>query len=232
MAYASRPLTLPDGMARIDALFTVTSVDPAGPLDRQSFVSFLGAMGFAIDDDIELGVIALPVMLAPEGHYGPPGVYGLFRFARTDVVEAGVLVDGRVPLAIPSSDEDAFVGTIGVPVLLRLSAALRLDTGLTLYTSFTDPFGSRLSFPLTLTVQTSEAFFVGVTSGLDVYHFHDGFGDTDRGNAFIPAGLFLGGTLRSSRGPAGDLRLGWLLPSVTDGTEHWVFGFGGSFYIY
>ena len=223
---AARPLTLPDAMARIDAQFSITSQE-RDALDRQSYVSFLGIVGFAITDDIELGAIALPLQIAPDGHIEEPGVYGLFRFLSGDF-ELGAMLEARVPLR----EEDSVQVGAALRGVLHAGDDVRLDAALAFYEAFSDPFGTAIQIPITLTIQTSEAFFVGAQTGLDVQNYHAGFGDGARGNSFLTAGVFLGGTLRSWRGPSADLRLGWFLPSVTDGTALWVLGFSGTFFIY
>lgn len=221
--HALRPLALPAGTARIDAAFQITSQD-RDALGRQSYVSFLGVIGYGVTDDLELGAIALPLQVSPEGHFGDPGAYALYRFVEGDV-EAGGWIEARVPVR----EESAFTAGASARLLVRASESVRIDGGVSYLVAFRDPEEAmQLGFPVSVAFHSSETFFLGVSTGFDLENFHD----SDRANAYIPAGVFLGGTLRGDGGPSGDLRLGWFLPSATDGTRLWVLGFGGSFFIY
>ncbi len=222
LVLARRPLTVPAGAARIDGTFFVASAERDGGLDRQSYVSLLGVIGFGVTDDLEIGLVALPVQIAPEGRFNDPGAYGLYRLVE-GTFEAGIQLAAHVPVR----DESAFSTTASLRLLLRASDAVRLDGGVVFSALYHDPVQTALSLPVSVTFQASDTFFLGVSSGLDAV-----FLPGQPNNAYIPAGVFLGGTLRGDEGPTGDLRVGWYLPSVTDGTHTWILGFGGSFFVY
>lgn len=228
MRYAERPLTLPRGTVRIDATFAITSQEREA-LDRQTYVSFLGVAGFGVTDDIELGVIALPLQISPEGRFNDPGLYGLLRILSTDSLDLGLQLEATVPVR----DSSAFSNALSGRVLWRASEIFRLDFAASLVAFYQDPIETSLRFPIVGTFQLTESFFLGVQTGLDVDYVSGADERAGRKqNAFIPAGVFVGGSLRGEEGPTGDLRLGVFLASVTDGFDLWQLGFGGNFYIY
>lgn len=227
--FALRPLTLPHGMLRLDATFHITSEERVAGADRQTYVSLLGVAAYGVTDDIELGLIALPLQVAPEGRYDDPGAYGLFRLLSIDRLELGLGIEASVPVR----DESAFANALSLRVLWRPADIVRVDTGAYLVALYHDPIRTSLRFPLVVTVQLTDGFFVGAQTGLDAEYLSGADEAAGRRqNAYVPAGVFLGGTLPGDGGPTGDLRLGVFLPSVTDGLEVWQLGFGGSFYIY
>lgn len=227
--FAERPLTLPRGLVRVDAFFAGRSAERRFGRGRDSSLRFLGTIGVGLGDDFEGGLVALPLELVPDLRYESFGVYGLGRYLRGEV-EAGISVEGRVSF----SRTDSVIGqtAVALPFLFRIAPGVRLDLAPRFLAVYADPLKTVLAFPLGLTVHASATFFAGLETGLTVVDWQDGFGVDRRGNAYIPAGVFIGGTLRGAHGPRADLRLGWLLPTVTDGTEEWVLSFGGSFFIY
>jgi len=225
MAFAQRPMTLPAGIVRIDTTLSLASQERPG-LERQAFVSFLGLVAYGTTDDLEVGAIVLPVQLAPDGAFGDPGAYGLLRLL-DGPVELGLMLELRVP----ASGESAF-GTLGsLLATWHAGDSIRLDSGVTFGAALHNPAWFELRFPVTLTIQTSDTFFLGVQSGMELSGVDiDGDGGREW-DAFIPAGVFLGGTLTGSQGPSADLRLGFLLPNATHPGTLWVITFGGVFFL-
>ena len=227
LRFAARPLTLPRGAVRLDATFGITSQERP-TLDRQTYVSFLGVAGFGATDDIEIGVMVLPIQISPEALFHDPGLYGLFRIVASERLDLGLQLDATVPVRA----ESAFGNALSIRALWRAASFLRIDAGASLVVLYQDPVETSLRFPVVASFHLSETLFVGVQSGLDVEYLSGADERAGRRqNAFVPFGLFLGGTLVGDRGPSGDLRIGVLLPSVTDGFDLWQLGFGGSFYI-
>ena len=227
-AFAERPLTLPRGLVRADAIFSGRSAERMFGTGRDSSLHFLGTLGVGLGDDFEGGLVLLPLELVPDTRYEAIGAYGLGRYLGGDV-EAGVFAEARM-----SFHHEDSIGqtTIALPFLFRIAPAVRLDVVPRFLAVYGDPVETVLALPVTVTVHATATFFAGLETGLTVVDWQDGFGEDRRGNTFIPAGIFIGGTLRGAHGPRGDLRLSWLLPTVTDGTEEWVLSFGGSFFIY
>ena len=228
VSFAERPLTLPHGLVRADALFSGRSAQRRFVSGRDSSLHFLGTIGIGLGEDFEGGLVVLPLELVPDARYEGIGAFGLGRYLRGNV-EAGVLVEARM-----SFHHDDSIGqtTVALPFLFRIAPSVRLDVVPRFLAVYADPLETVLAVPLTVTVHASATFFAGLETGVTVVDLQEGFGEDRRGNAFIPAGIFIGGTLRGPSGPRADLRLGWLLPTVTDGTEEWVLAFGGSFFIY
>lgn len=228
MRFAQRPLTLPNGVVRIDATFGIVSRDVES-VERETLVTLLGVAAFGITDDIELGVSALPLQLAPRGRYGDPGVYGLLRLYASERLDVGLQLDATVPVR----DESAFGNALSTWLLWRALAAFRLDVGVALVAAYHDPIRTHLRVPVVGTFQLSDGLFAGVRTGLDVEHLSGADEEDGRPrDVVVPVGAFVGGTLDGEAGPIGDLRIGVLLPSVADGLASWQLGFGGSFYIY
>jgi hypothetical protein len=228
VSFAERPLTLPRGLSRVDALFSGRSAQRRFRSGRDSSLHFLGTLGVGLGDDFEGGLVVLPLELVPDTRYEGIGAFGLGRYLRGDV-EAGVFVEARMSFHHEDSIGQA---TIALPFLFRIAPGVRLDVVPRFLAVFGDSLETVLELPFSLTVQASDTFFAGLSTGLTVVDWQEGFGEDRRGNTFIPAGIFIGGTLRGPHGPRGDLRLAWLLPTVTDGTEEWVLSFGGSFFLY
>lgn len=226
--FALRPLVLPRATVRIDSTFRITT-EARDTLDRQSHVSFLGVVGFWVADGVELGVQVLPLSLAPEPAYDDPGVYGLLRLFGSDGVELGLQLDATVPVR----EDSAFGSTFSLRLLWRVVDRFRIDTGATFAAVFHDPVRTSLLLPLAGTLQLTDAFFVGARTGLDLVYL-SGADERDgrKRDALVPAGLFVGGTLRGEQGPFADLRMGVHLPSVTDGFERWQLALGGVFHFY
>jgi hypothetical protein len=247
-----RPLTLPRRMLRVDAAVDVYSWEFFGRVNDVGF--HLGA-GYGVTDDFEVGALLIPVQMLTSGGerhvwFGDMQVHGTYRLTRGPVE-----VGARVEMSLPTSDEigaRAVNMAFGVPVLVRLGTAARLDTGVQVAVnvhpwrevaltglnifpelapvSYPLPMRSNTGIPLILTANVDEHFYVGLRTGMGILDLRDP-GDT----IYMPLGFHLGGTVAPSGAPLADLtmRFEWPFFASQHGatTDIWQITFGASFYI-
>lgn len=154
----------------------------------------LGA-GYGITDDIEAGVLLLPLVLAPDGDFGDIELYGRYVFLRGDIE-----IGGQLAVAIPTNT--SFGVGLGLPVLMKLGA-IRLDTGVEIDLVFSDPDNQvNLEIPVAASFTIADGFFGGVRSGLVLPDFDD---------LAIPLHAFFGYTLLGGQAPLADITatFGW-----------------------
>ncbi len=206
---AKRPLTLPKGTIRAETAFDIFRVmidTPFGTAD-ETFVRWITGAGVGITDDFEAGALLLPILLSPDGGFGDIQVYGMYRF-----IEGEAEVGARLELNLPTDTD--FGVAFGLPVLLRFSDAIRVDTGLTLniatdptVVGLADPLlpqpiptRSTAGIPLVLNFNATSEIFLGGRTGFGVADFEN-FGDT----VFIPLGFQGGYSLEASKSALIDL---------------------------
>lgn len=223
---ARRPLTLPEGTLRVDTAIDIFRLNINTPFGSASetFTRWITGGGFGITDDFEAGALLLPINLSPDGGFGDIQLYGMYR-----LLDGEAEVGARLELNIPTDtdtntniDTDFGIG-FGLPVLLRFSDTLRVDTGLTIsviaaddtIVGLSDPFlpqpivtSSSAGIPLVLNLNVTDEFVVGARSGITILDF-DNFGDTFS----IPLGAQAGYSLDISRDVLVDLgfRFEWPL---------------------
>lgn len=165
-----------------------------GSLDTTILTLGLGA-GYGVTDELEVGALLLPLVLAPDGDFGDIELYGRYRFLSGDVE-----VGGQLGVSIPTNTN--FGLSAGLPVLFHLGA-IRIDTGVELELIFADPTNFvDIDIPVAASVSVADGFFVGVRSGLFVPDFDD---------IAIPLQAFAGYTLLAGRAPLADITatFGW-----------------------
>ncbi|MCA9582723.1 MAG: hypothetical protein KC416_13070 [Myxococcales bacterium] len=193
-AYTARGLTLDKGTLRIDvgpgdrallqrgAGFVVN--ETGSPLG--AFINLNAGAGFGIIDNLEAGVVILPLGLAPSGVdvYGDPTAYGRYQLLDGDT-QLAVQVDVLLPAS-------TFFGFgVAVPVKFALGENMHLNTGARF--GFRDtPVTATLSIevPVEFAVNIMPALFFGLATGLNIRNLDIGF---DSGA--IPLEVFAGYTM-------------------------------------
>lgn len=141
---AARPLTLPEGMARVDQLIFYRFFDIPVPWRGVPTGLSVGLL-----DDLELGVTW--------GVLDDPSVRVLGRVVADPVIDLGLSAQLTVP-AITTGDT---LARVGAPIAIRPAAWLRFDTGLFVELLFTAQVSPLAQVPLTITFAPHELFFFG-----------------------------------------------------------------------
>jgi len=186
LSFARRPLTLTRNTLRVDAEFVIshTEVTFLGTTSSSTGVGLSAGAGFGITEDLEVGATVLPLTLSPDFQYNRPSVYGTYRFLRGDVE-----VGARLALSLPINGD--FGINVGVPVLLHLGDTMRLDTGVFLQLTTSDPLGKSLNIPLAFTANINPNLFIGARTGL-LFPDFDGL--------MMPLGAYVGYTIAGGDG--------------------------------
>jgi hypothetical protein len=233
VSYQQRPLTLPRGTLRPE-IGSVLSVERNRPDDDDAWLHFTAGLGVGITNDFELGILVLPLRVAPASRYGStdpgqpplvtpwfgherPDVYGRYRFVRGDV-ELGL--DLHFILPVP----EEFHLVMGIPFLFHIADFMRIDTGLYLQSEAFDRAWGHL--PLVLTFNPSRRFFFGFDGGMTIGNdARRRPGDDVR----LPFGFFLGFTLGR---PTVDIKVGTRTIDLQHGVDVWQAWFLMDFYVF
>lgn len=200
-AYAKRGLTMAPGTVRIDysnAGFGITDSPGIGALGGGSRGLTLGyngsdftvAMGLGasvgIIENLEAGMMLVPLALSPATDFGNMGFYARYRF-----MAGNFELGGQVALTIPTSG--GFGLSLGLPALIRLSDTMRLDTGAVVNLTLDPGTAVGLGVPVLLAFQISDPFWFGIRTGLNIGNF-EAVGDT----IGVPLGVAAGYTVAMS----------------------------------
>lgn len=200
LSFSRRPLTLTRSTLRLDAELAIAHLETTflGVTASSNSVGLGLGAGFGITEDLEVGATVIPLTLSPDFKYNAPSVYGTYRFLRGDVE-----VGARLALTLPI-DRD-FGVSVGVPVLLHLGDAARLDTGAFLDFTFSDPLGKQLRIPVAFTASINPNLFLGARTGF-VFPNFDSLG--------MPLGVYVGYTLAGGDGatPLADITAAFDFP--------------------
>ncbi len=147
---ASRPLTLPEGTARLDHAIVA----------RGSARGFLLAapnrLALGVTNDVEIG-LAWPITRDPT-------LIGTVRAFGSDVLDVGA----RVAVTVPVITTGDTVLRMSIPIVLRGWGWLRVQTGVDVDLLFTAQVSPLVEIPLQVMAQVSRRFYLGVegTAGL------------------------------------------------------------------
>jgi hypothetical protein len=186
--YASRGITLAEGTLRIDVgpyehgindsgiILGPLGVDnygirvqhfgQAGSNDNLTFMGIGAAYG--VFDELEVGALLVPVLLAPNGAFADMALYGRYAFFKRDWVEVG----GQLAMSFPTGSRNFGLG-FGAPVTFRFIDRLRIDTGLELELglhSGGDQYVG-LDIPIAATYNITDSGFVGAHLAFTAYDF-------------------------------------------------------------
>ncbi len=200
--YVQRGLVVPQRTLRIDAgpRLPMTPVTPMrdGTLgilqldeDADTLLYLNLGMSFGVTPDLEVGVLALPMLLSPDTRYGDPVLHGTYRFTRGEL-EAGVFLGFDLPV---NDDLDI---TGGIPLVLHVGNSARVDLAALLHVRFDDESPVDIMFPIEIAFAATQRMFLGPESGIMIANF-------DR--VLVPLGFFVGYTLGSLGDLRGELRL-------------------------
>lgn len=225
VAYADRPVILPDGTISINA---GASLDQVG---SDTGVSLWGrpttpmsegiGMAFGFADVAEVGFSALGGRLAPGGaELTNLGAYLRFRWSPVNVFE----VAGQIGLVLPfrtlAAGSHPNLGdhtrlSLSLPILVHLNGIGRLDLTPIFYLGFNGDSTNSYYFqmPLEISFQLGEYVYLGGETGFG--------GDTD---AFletmqVPLGFFAGIAVPDGTRAAADIQLYFRFPSFGTGTR-------------
>lgn len=204
---AQRPITLPRLVASSDFEFQVDR-RPGG-----SFVDLDVSGRLGITDELTVHALVAPLQLSAPGggavQYGEnnrnqgPGLGATYRFVH-GVVEVGGDLSGSV-YSVPGISGGSVTPSLRGRIHATESLRLDLDPALTFQLASVSATGAsanavRLDVPLGVLANVTEAFDVGLTTGLTIYDVSD-----TRGTTGIPLGFVLGYVIAGSHGPVVDI---------------------------
>lgn len=178
---AERPLTLPEGRARIDQLIWYRWGAIPVPIHGVP-----AGLAIGVTDDVEVG--------AQWGVLDDPSAYVLGRWLHTDVVDVGA----SARITVPAMTTGDTLVRAGVPVAIRAARWLRIDTGADLELLFASQVSPLVQVPLTLTFAPHELFFFGAMGSA---------GWLDGDDWIADAGGFVGWSARNVHGVIADARV-------------------------
>jgi hypothetical protein len=205
---AQRPITLPRLVGSPGVEFQVDR-RPGGA----SFAELDVSGRFGITDDLTVHALVAPLQLSSPGggglQYGEnnrnqgPGLGATYRFVR-GVAEVGAGLSGYV-YTVPGISGGSVTPTVRTRIHATDSLRLDLNPAMTFQLASVSATGAsanavRLDVPLGALVNLTEAFDVGVTTGLTIYDVSD-----PRGTTGIPLGFALGYVIAGSQGPVVDI---------------------------
>lgn len=221
--YSKSGLVLPRGTLRLDAgprlpmdptapmrsaSLGIDSRDTAGNRNTLMFLNVGATVG--LSENLEVGVLAVPLLLAPDTHYGDPLLHGTYRL-RSGELETGIFVGIDLPV------QDDLDITAGLPLALHVGNSARVDLAALLHVRFNDESPVDLMFPFELAINVSQQLFLGPGSGIMIANFDE---------VLVPLGFFVGYSL----GHHGDLRGEFRLPSIDNAFDRFQLLFRAEFF--
>jgi hypothetical protein len=233
--YVSRPLTLPHLILRPAASLSVLRISLFG--ESETAVQLGLGASFGLFDDLELGIVILPLLLSPDFDYGDVPVLVRYRFL-AEMVEIGAELLAYIP-----TNTD-FGLTPALAVRIHGGDIISVDTGLAIPVRFgSDERGGTtvaLGIPLRLNFQVIDMIFAGVETGFAMILAGDVLDVVSRDETIsIPLGFAAGFTLPADAGPLFDIVASFsfpnfLVPAADDKlfTELYVFSLTFMFHIF
>lgn len=259
LRYVERPLTLPQGtlspqLGLGDAHFELSLF--TSTLAVNAIATDLGA-AYGVTDDLTVDLTPLTMLFVrtdakstnqTKVYYGTFRLGGTYRFLHTDGADVGARFEFGATGA-----SDTIHMTAGVPVVLRLASAVRVDTGFA-FTAILPTKGGQADaaiasvgatlpvptavsgdagIPVQATVQIVDAFYAGLDTGFGVASFRNDVGRS----CFMPLGFRAGYTIGGDH-PVADVAAGFHFPFFLLGadsspplTEYWHVGIGARAYL-
>lgn len=195
--YTQRSLVLPRGKLRLDVAPTSLSIDNSGAVggpNRGLMIGRHGASGvgggvtvsslslgatMGIVDNVEVGTVLLPIVLAPDFDFGDMEFFGKYRFLWADDLE----VAGLATLRLPTNSNLAIA--VGVPVIYHMGPYMKVEGGAELELIF-DNTVLNVDLPIGLAYNIQPELFIAGRSGLFIPDFE---------SVVFPLGVQVGYTL-------------------------------------
>lgn len=229
--YGQRPITLDEGQFVATGVFEF--LKPGKGADME--ISLLGSVDYGVMKNLTVGALAVPLGLSPETNYGNPEAYVRYRFLRgATPVELGVDLRARFPV----EDGSKFGLAPGLVGSWEINDAAKLEFGVYLPLTFSDPIAKELYVPISLAISFTRNIFFEVGTGLDLPDF-------DGDLLMIPLEVQVGYTLpKNDESPLADIFLGFGFPgflgptinsdlttSTGVNTDTWQFQIGGRLFL-
>lgn len=233
VVFAQRRLVMAAGQIRPDASIYFAQFGA----DSDTFIGINALVDWAPIEKLQVGALAVPLLLSPDAEYGDPMLYARY-----------LLLDGNFQLAVEGGytfsnlgddEEGGSPGAIhlGVPLRYALNPAARLDFRPVLVLNLPPSGGdlvADLNLGLSLGVSLTRNIYIDVTTGLAIPDF-------DFDLASIPLGLEVGYSLEGNENAAFiDIYLSagfdaFLLPNAPEGADAlnldvWTIALGGRFH--
>lgn len=214
--YVLRPLTLREGMLRIDGDMIYQHHR------RRADGTFLldARFGLGLTRDFEVGADFLPLELTPDVRYLQPSLYLMGRFVR-GTAEVGV----RGSITLPIRDGDHALIEGGLPILIHFGQVVRLDLGAFVQVATTDPPAWWARFPVALTFNPIRRLMLGPYAGFRVR--------LDAPGTEIPVGFVAAGTLGgAAMNPIGDIGGQFEFTNVNGSLANWSMALVTRWFLY
>jgi hypothetical protein len=147
---SARPLTLPGGVARIQQGLVVRTARFRGPMPIMPVGFALGVL-----DDLEIG-FSWPLPYDTT-------FYALGRF----VVDPHVELGGALAITAPTLTDGSSLARVSMPLLLRPSEWMRIDTGLAVELLFASQISPLAIVPITIVLNPHRTFFLGAQGSIE-----------------------------------------------------------------
>lgn len=204
LPFAQRPLTLPRMTLAPEVSFDVAHVAFGGQRSATGVGMEIGAH-FGILDDLEVGAVVLPLEFSPDFAYGNPRLEATFRFLK-GTVEMGARL--RTIFGLHSGNTGVILEP-GLPILIHIGEAARIDTGVFVPMAFSTSPGDLpvsssttigLNIPFQFIYDVIPELHIGANTGLGIYDFAHA-GD----EIYIPLGFVAGYAIGNEKGPLVDI---------------------------
>lgn len=178
--YVQRPMLIGKGMLRVDvgppdfALLSagrgfivarpytaaLGSTAPVAALGDDVGVYLGSGAAYGFTEEIEAGIVLLPLFMTPSFSYGDIDLYGRYLLHTTEKVQIALQANMWLPI-----NSDFGLG-VGAPLRWQLDERWRADTGLQLRFSFGGSTVVGVDAPFAVNYQASDKVFVGGRSGI------------------------------------------------------------------
>ncbi|MFO0749990.1 MAG: hypothetical protein U1F43_30620 [Myxococcota bacterium] len=230
IVYGARPITLNAG--QFAGALALDFIKPGSGADLAIDADI--ALDYGVIKNLTVGVEA-NFGLSPKSDLRNPTLYGLYRFLRgATPVELGVILEATFPV----EDGTHFGLAPGIVGSWQINPAAKLEFGVKLGLTFSDPLGKELAVPLALAISFTRNIFFQLDTGLFLPDFKSDL-------LIVPVGVRFGYTLpKNDDSPLLDLYVGFSFPSflgpkldLTNGTsstgvntDFWEIAVGGRFF--
>ncbi|MEP7125987.1 MAG: hypothetical protein ABJE95_33955 [Byssovorax sp.] len=204
LPFAQRPLTLPKMTLAPEVGLEVSHVS-IGAFSLGNAVGMEIGAHFGILDDLEVGAVVLPLEFSPDFAYGNPRIEATFRFLK-GTVEIGARL--RTTFGLHKGSTGVILEP-GLPILIHVGEAARIDTGVFLPMAFSTSPGDLptsssttigLNIPFQFIYDVIPELHLGANTGLGIYDFGEA-GNT----IYIPLGFVAGYAIGNEKGPLVDI---------------------------
>jgi hypothetical protein len=222
VAFAERPLVQPHRSYEVFVELPLRNVDPRDPT-----LGLLAGARHGFAENLELGVIILPLVFYKGVEFSQPSFFATYR-----LIKGTFELGGSFLVSFPIGDVGSWTLEGGVPMLLHGGDRVRVDVALRGSVSTDAAVPKRVFAPVLATLQIARQFRVAVESGAEA-----AFTGVHHGAFEVPIGVQSFFTIDGSLGAAVDLGATFRFPALFDSSaeervsfDHWIVSAVARFY--